>query len=216
MNDGFEKSRKIFKEIKNKLEDEKYSEQRKEFEIAIKNLITQYDTANWENRFVVGGALEVLFCALINSIGFKCVWLKETRYDIKINEVKFSLKSNFTGTGDIRLINILGDERVTWNEPTLFFISGAGIYYADPLMNLSTKHTNDALVINIDEIKKLNKEWHISIKIERKPKNSGKIKTASYDVAKVILEEIQSKYLITHLPSPFGKNTTSLSSWWKK
>ena len=155
MNTRFKEAREIFEKIKNKLEDKKHSEHIKEFEIAIKNLVTQYDTANWENRFVVGGALEVLFCALVNSIGLKCIWLKETRYDIKINGVKFSLKSNFTGIGDIRLINILGDERVIWSEPTLFFISGAGLYYADPLMNLPTKHTNDALVINANEIKKI-------------------------------------------------------------
>lgn len=102
-------------------------------------LAYDYDTANWENRFVVGGALEILFCALLNSIGYKCRWIKEARYDIEINGIKFSMKSNFTGTGDII---------VDWEEPTLFFISDVGICYADPEMGLETRHTHDALVIN--------------------------------------------------------------------
>jgi len=42
-------------------------------------------------------------------------------------------------------------------------------------------------------------EWHISISIPQKPKNSKKIKTASYDVARSILKEINSKYLKEYL-----------------
>ncbi len=199
----YEKEREIFRKIKEKLEDERYKENLKEFEAAIKKLVTEYNTANWENRFVVGGALEALFCALLNSVGFKCKWLKEARYDIEVNGAKFSMKSSFTGSGDIRLINILGDERVEWKEATLFFISGLGICYADPYMALETRHTNDALVINVKRIKENvmnNSEWLIPINIPQKPRNSSKIKTASYDVAKSILEDINSKYLKKHLP----------------
>jgi len=195
---SFEKSRCLFKKIKEKIENEKYKPNVLEFEKAVQKLIEEYNTANWENRFVVGGALEILFCALLKSLGFQCKWLKEARYDIKVNGVKFSLKSNFIGSGDIRLINILGKEKASWEEPTLFFISGVGIYYADPRMNLKTKHTSDALVIEVKELKKLlniHKEWLIQISIPRKPKNFKEIKTASFDVARSILEEINSQYL---------------------
>ncbi len=199
----FEEARKIFKEIRDDLKIDKYRENVREFQIALQKLVSEYDTANWENRFVVGGALEVLFCALLNSIGYKCKWLKEARYDIEINGIKFSMKSNFTGTGNIRLINILGDEIVDWEEPTLFFISDVGICYADPEMGLETRHTGDASVINVKQIKELiefDDNWLIPIKIPKKPKNSVKIKTASYDVAKSILEGIDSKLLRQHLP----------------
>jgi len=193
-----EKARLIFKEIKKKIAEENYRPNLSEFERAIEKLIAEYDTANWENRFVVGQALEILFCAFLKSLGFYCQLLKEKRYDLKIEGIDFSLKSNFTGKGDIRLINILGDERVIWQEPTLFFISEIGICYADPEMEIATKHTSDALVIETKEIKKMienNKEWVIPILIPLKPKNSKEIKTASYDVAKAILEEIKSQYL---------------------
>jgi hypothetical protein len=197
-NNSFKKARSLFKEIKEKIESKKYKPNVLEFEKAIQKLVEEYNTANWENRFVVGGALEILFCVLLKSLGFRCKWLKEARYDIDVNEIKFSLKSNFVGGGDIRLINILGGERAIWEEPTLFFISGVGICYADPQMNLKTKHTSDALVISMKELKKLfenYKEWVILLSIPRKSKNSKEIRTASYDVAKSILEEINSEYL---------------------
>ncbi len=197
----YEGSRKLFLDIKKIIESGKVKLQISEFERAIEKLVTEYDTANWENRFVVGGALEVLFCALLNSLGFKCKWLREARYDIEINGIKFSMKSNFTGAGDIRLINILGDETVEWEEPTLFFISNLGICYADPIMGLPTRHTRDALVIKTSDIKSMIEDkWILNVKIPRKPKSSKKIKTASYDVAKSILEELSSKYLRKHLP----------------
>ncbi len=202
----FKRAQLKFKEIKNKFTNSKYREQVKEFENALSKLISEYNTANWENRFVVGGALEILFCALLNSMGFKSKWLKKARYDIKVDGIPFSLKSNFISSGDIRLVNILGDERVSWEEPTIFFISGLGICYADPQMGLRTKHTSDALIINVKEIKSLsekNAEWHIYINIPEKPKNSQIIKTASYDVAESILKEIKSKYLIKYLPRKY-------------
>ncbi len=57
-------------------------------------------------------------------------------------------------------------------------------------MSLETRHTHDALVINVKQIKGLierDDSWliHIEIEIPKKPQNSIKIKTASYDVAKI-------------------------------
>jgi hypothetical protein len=203
MTNLFKEARSLFKEIKEKIESSKNNPNIIEFEKAIQKLVNEYNTANRENRFVVGGALEILFCALLKSLNFQCKWLKEARYDIEVNGIKFSLKSNFTGSGDIRLVNILGDERAVWQEPTLFFISGIGICYADPSMNLETKHTSDALTIKLKYLKNLfenNRDLVISISIPRKPQNSEAIKIASYDVAKSILEEINSQYLRSHLP----------------
>ena len=199
----FKKARESFKKIRATFYDDKFYEHVREFEIALQKLITEYNTSNWENRFVVGGALEILFCALLKSTGHKCKWINEQRYDLEINNIKFSIKSNFTGKGDIRLINVLGDEVVQWMEPTLFFISEVGICYADPEMHLETKFKRDALTVDTKHIKKLvedQDEWLIRIKIPRKPQRSEKIKTASYDVTKSILEEIDSTHLSKHLP----------------
>jgi hypothetical protein len=88
-------------------------------------------------------------------------------------------------------------KRLFLKEPTLFFISEIGICYADPQMGIATKHTNDALVVETKEIKKMvenNEEWVIPIHIPTKPKKS-------YDVAKSILEEINSQHLKKYLIS---------------
>lgn len=198
----FKAEREIFKQVKIKIQ---WSSQKKtEFEKAREKRLYEYDTSNWENRFVVGGALEVLFCALLNSLGFHCRWIREARFDLKVEDVKFSLKSNFTGSGDIRLINVLGEEEVSWNEATLFFISDLGICYADPSMELETKMKGDALVIDTSQIKSFvqkRPDWFIEVKIPRKPKRNSTLKTASFDVAKAILLEMKSQYLLKNLPS---------------
>ena len=199
----FEKARDLFQKIRNDLMGERYRDNIHEFLIALKKLIFEYNTANWENRFVVGGALEILFCSLLKSIGYDCKWLNEARYDLLINGIKFSIKSNFTGKGDIRLINILGNKMVQWSEPTLFFISNIGICYADPHMKLETRHTRDARLIKVNQIQKLTEihpTYVIPLEIPEKPKITSKIKTASYDVAKSILDEIKSKHLKNNLP----------------
>lgn len=196
-------SRDIFKEIKYKINRKDNREKVIEFETALRKLIKDYDTSNWENRFVVGGALEVLFCSLLNSLGFKCIWLKEARYDLNINDIEFSLKSNFTGSGDIRLINVLGDKEVKWDEPTLFFISDIGVCYVDPKMNIETSYKGDALTIKTKDIiafVEKDKNWLLNIKIPRKSQNPERIKTASYSIAKSILEDINSKHLKVNMP----------------
>lgn len=69
-------------------------------------------------------------------------------------------------------------------------------------MGLPTKHTNDALIIKIKDVKSMiekDDKWLIHIKIPKKSKELRQIKTASYDVAKSILEEINSKYLRKYL-----------------
>ncbi len=203
------RARNKFPELKKSFLNPKFNEQIKEFEKALETLLQEYDTADWENRFVVGGVLEILFCALLNSMGFNAKLVKGKRYDLIIDEISFSLKSNFIGSGDIRLINILGNKKAYWKEPTIFFISNIGICYGDYKLGLKTKSTKDALTINIKEIKNLIKKdekWHIPFSVIRKPKKpKNQRKTASYDVAKSILESIESKYLINFIPKSSPK-----------
>jgi len=195
----FIKARNKFLEIKSKIESSEFEPNKEEFIKALDRLVSSYDTRNRENRFVVGSALELLFCVFLNSLHFKTKWIsEETRYDIEIDSIRFSLKSSFTSSGSIRLINILGNKKAVWNEPTIFFISDLGICYVDPNMGFKTKHTSDALTIQIRDIKKFvekDKKWLIEIDIPHKPNKKEKIKTASYDVVKSILDEIGSKYL---------------------
>ncbi len=46
---------------------------RKEFERASTELILSYNTTIPENRFIVGGAMEVFVCALLRSVGIHAI-----------------------------------------------------------------------------------------------------------------------------------------------
>lgn len=133
----FSEHRKIFSSIKERVEarnnNKTVDEIIGEFLESLEKLISEYPTSIWENRFAVGGALEIIFCAFLRCLGFDCERLNnEKRYDVKINEYKFSIKSNFLGSGYIRLINTMGgDSEVEWREPTIVFMGGEGIYYIE-------------------------------------------------------------------------------------
>ena len=173
----FSKHREIFSSIKEKVEsrskDETVNKIVGEFLKSLEKLISEYPTSIWENRFAVGGALEIIFCAFLRCLGFNCKRLNnEKRYDVEINECKFSIKSNFSGSGEIRLINTMGgDSEAKWGEPTIVFMGGKGIYYIDPCMELETKKKDDAITVNAGEVKsKVGKDYFIEIKI---PKEEG-------------------------------------------
>ncbi|GIW67540.1 MAG: hypothetical protein KatS3mg096_408 [Candidatus Parcubacteria bacterium] len=201
----YEKARLIFLDFKKEAESARNKEKIKEFKLAANELIKEYNTANRENRFIVGGAIEILFSVLLKSLNFRVKWLSgEMRYDLMIDNIGFSLKTNFTGNGDIRLINILGNKEAKWEEPTIFLISGIGMCYSDPeIGNFQTKHTNDALTINVKQIinfVKNHPQFLIKIILKKKQRDiQNSTKTASMDVAKVILEKIQSRHLIKYI-----------------
>ncbi|MEM0333642.1 MAG: hypothetical protein QXX30_04270 [Candidatus Aenigmatarchaeota archaeon] len=200
----YETERKIFTTVRKRILAEIGSPVIDEFEKAIRKLIFEYNTTLHENRFIVGGSLEIIFCSLLISLGFNALWLKERRFDISIDGSKFSLKSNLSGNGDIRLINVLGNEVAEWREPTIFFIGGRGIFYADPEMEIRTYSTGDATILKLKDLLEFNKrtsEWFINIKIPKKLKaKKNKIRTASYDVVKSILNEENCEILFKNLP----------------
>ncbi len=111
-----------------------------------------------------------------------------------------SLKSNFTGRGAVRLINVMGDGSVEWNEPTIFFIGGYGVFYADPCMNVRSRRTSDALTVRVEDVLGVGDSWRIDLRVPVKPKRTAHIKTASYDVARSVLEQIGSTLLERYLP----------------
>ena len=68
MSEKFSQYRKWFKNFK--MGFEKNEEVADEFVRAVSELVADYDTAIYENRFVVGGAVEHIFVALLRSLGF--------------------------------------------------------------------------------------------------------------------------------------------------
>lgn len=199
---SYKLSRNKFLEIKLKVENPINRDIVYEFRESLNRLISDFDTSNMENRFIVGGVLEILFCALVRSLGFSSNLLtNERRYDIEIDGIKFSLKSNFTGRGSINLINFQGSgQDIEWSEPTMFFIGGEGIFYADPsLGRIKSKIRRKSDSLSLDVVQVVENGYKIQVNIPRKKEGRPK-KIASHMVAKSLLEEIGSKKLIQNLP----------------
>ncbi len=196
-------SRHVFKVFKRKITHQNNQQSVQEFERALEALIKTYNTTIHTNRFIVGNATELLLCALARALGFVCHVSDQERTDLYIQIPggkggQFSVKSNFTGKGDIRLINVMGSSAdVRWEEPTIFLIATRGIYYADPYMGIHTRRTGDAIVVKIDELEQRIKPAFkiIHVKIPLKPAQPAHIKSPAYDIVKAILQNIGSQIL---------------------
>lgn len=119
------------------LRDSLSQETKEEYERAVATLVERYNTTIYENRFVVGGALELLTIALLRSVGIPATaYGDETAAgDILLpNNLMLSVKSRFTRAGNIRLINKQGGGYREWQVATLFVVSEVGMIYADPDM----------------------------------------------------------------------------------
>ena len=178
----------------------------REFEKALETLVKTYDTAIHENRFVVGGATEILLCAWLRALGLQCEPRSDLRTDLHIENIAFSVKANYAHSSSVRLINVLGEsEGATWNEPTLVLIGGEGLFYIDPGMTSlqeALRRRPDVLEIRTKAILALaNTSWHLPLQIPRKPpKSTVPPRIASQDVAWAVLETIESQTLREHFP----------------
>lgn len=201
MNNSFDSARHIFQSFREHMATD--VELRTELEGAIDMLRSAYNTTIRENRFIVGGAIEHFVVATFNGGGFPAqhIGRGDTRIDVmaRISESReeagFSVKASFS-TLSVRLINMLGESVPKWSDPTLFFLTGIGIVYADPdLLPNATKHAKDAIVLDGRALKAFigaHPEYVIPLHIEA-PK-TGKIassKTASEDVARSIVKNFK-------------------------
>ena len=125
--------RNCFKHLKENLS----SEAKAEYETGVKHLVERYNTAIYENRFTVGGVVEVFTLALMRSTGIEiegCGSEAQGGDLILPNGRMFSLKSSFTRGGSVILVNTRGDSGTDWETATLFVLSNVGIVYGDPAM----------------------------------------------------------------------------------
>ena len=100
---------------------------RQEYEIGIRTLIERYNTTIRENRFVVGGVVEIFTMALLCSTGIEvsAYGAESVAGDLILPDLKmFSVKSSFTSSGSIRLVNTMGDSATNWTTATLFVLAG--------------------------------------------------------------------------------------------
>ncbi|MBS4029750.1 MAG: hypothetical protein KGZ58_14090 [Ignavibacteriales bacterium] len=203
---SFDTSRNIFRKFKNNLSLPAKNETLE----AITKLLTIYDTAIYENRFIVGGVLEYILIAAINSIDDLIathVGKVNQRSDFSVTDwsdnsiSSFSSKASFTKSGDIRLINVLGaDNTAEWDEPTIFVLSEVGIIYADPQLLNKAERVKDAVKIKrkyVEDFASANADYYFngvfkSIPDKKSVTILGNTRTASQDVASELLKNCKT------------------------
>jgi len=172
-----------------------------EFLDAINKILNLYDTKIYENRFIVGGVIEFIVLASFRALGFDATHIGKIsqRFDLKIKykneDIFYSVKSIFTKSSEIRLINVLGKSSQThWEESTIFLLPKLGIGYCDNTL-IDKKfiiRKEDVIVINkkiLENFLKNNSEFLISLNLPYKneihPENAH---LASEDVAVLLLK----------------------------
>lgn len=184
--------REAFAQLKRVMEED--AQLRQEVETVIAQLLERFDTSIRENRFIVGGVVEVIICAALRASGIPAedVGISDQRIDIRIPNGGFSVKGHFR-TGDIRLINVLGDsESASWDTATIFVLHGVGIGYADPELigSEGIRREKDAVVLKYSALRcflQYNQEYLIKCQVPMARKNATGSELASRQVASQIL-----------------------------
>lgn len=113
-------------------------------------LLSRFNTAIRENRFIVGGVAERIIAAAFREIGDPSsnAGVEVTRTDIWVGGARFSVKGSFQPKrSSIRLVNVMGSApNAAWEEGTIFVLAGMGIGYADPdLLPDRTRRRTDVI-----------------------------------------------------------------------
>ena len=175
-----------------------------EFEASVRTLVERYNTTIYENRFIVGGAVEIFTYALLRSVGIACTLYSDQSRggDILLpNEKKLSVKSSFTGISNVKLLNQMGPGTRHWDTAALFVISGVGIVYGDPhsVDRDALRPTGDGLELRKAAIASLIAEsanvFEMSIANKPPTEQTGFSQKASTAVALQILQETRSSSL---------------------
>lgn len=191
-----EAEREAFKQLKSRME--KDPELKNQVEKALSALLTRFSTKPYENRFVVGGAVEVIMVAALRAAGVDAadVGTEQGRIDIRLPGGGLSVKGRFQDNNSIRLINVLGEsEQTEWQEATLFVLHGVGIGYADPELLKrydAVEREKDAWVMRYSvllEFLNENPEWLIACEVPRSLEDPSKSDLVSRELARQILSE---------------------------
>ena len=195
----------------NRLKEDCSIASQQEFELAIATLLERYNTTIHENRFVVGGAVEVFTYALLLTVGIDCtLYGSQSRSgDILLpNDRKLSVKGTFVGgPTNVKLMNKQGGGDREWDTATLFVVSGIGIVFGAPDMVIGehVRDTSDGVELRKAGLVALieNPANVMQMEIVQKPPTemTGFSHKASTAVARQILFEMKSESLLGAFPN---------------
>ena len=200
----FEKERELFREFHSALESNPVFLD--EFLGACSAVNQRYNTAIFENRFIVGGVVEQLLGAAMRGVGIEIDNVAKTSRGVDLFaptlNVGLSVKAQFKRGPEFRLVNTMGGSGATavWDHATIFIVVGIGIGYADPeLASSGLVARSDVLVLKLEALKELwtaNPRYLIECDVPAKPDDSGLSRVASDVVAQDIM--IDFRNLLTH------------------
>ena len=185
-------------------------EAKTEYERGVGDLIQIYNTTIYENRFLVGGVVEVFTLALMRSTGIEIEPCGDTGVggDLILSTGQmFSVKSSFTEVrSNVILVNTRDDSNTPWTTATLFVLSGIGIIYGDPSMEVEgdLRRAKDNLNIKQAAITRFANDPlnFIPMSIPFKPSTEEAIysKKMSDAVALQLMSELELKILSDQVP----------------
>ena len=201
----FAQERKVFDFLKNNCPEDA----KRQYEIAVNALLRDYNTTLYENRFVVGGAVEVFTCAILKATGISCALYSDQSKsgDILLqNDRKLSIKGTFTGgPANVKLMNKLGAGERPWDTATFFIISQVGIVYGSPDM-VRDEHiadVSDGVELKKAALVELMKDGSNVFDLQINPKPSGLAAGHSRKASTAVAEQIMSDMNLTALSKPF-------------
>ena len=173
-----------------------------EFESALKSLVYQYSTTNYENRFVTGASVELLVKCLLELafMHVESVGGGTPGIDLASKDLRVSVKAQFGKLSDVRLRNLMGSAKVVpsstegeWTEATIMVLPGIGLVYGDPespVLAGGLYWTKDALLLRKEAILEHTKLRPESIRVLHVPKNDKTVrKVASTSVVATLLSD---------------------------
>ncbi|MXW60991.1 MAG: hypothetical protein F4003_04290 [Acidimicrobiaceae bacterium] len=203
----FNAERRVFDRLRADCSDEV----RTQYENAIRVLLERYNTTIYENRFVVGGAVEVFTCAILRSVGIDCTLYssQEAKGDILLPGGKqVSIKGSFTGKRQgVILMNKRGGGTREWDTATLFVVSNVGIVYGTPAMvgPDDVKDVGDSLVLRYPGLASLIADpanvIPMDIAVKQPTEMTGFSHKASAAVARQVLFETKADALLSAFPT---------------
>jgi len=199
----FKKERQLFQEFQDGLEANPTVLE--EFLAACRAVNLRFNTAIYENRFIVGGVVEQLLGATMRAVGIEIDNVAKTSRGVDLYssslDVGLSVKAQFKKAAEFRLVNTMGGSgaNAVWNHATLFVMVGVGIGYADPeLASEGLLPRSDVLVLKTETLKNVwleNPQYLVQCDVSPKPEETGLSRVASDVVAQDIMIDFRSLLL---------------------
>lgn len=173
-----------------------------EFLAACRAVNVRFDTAIYENRFIVGGVVEQLLGASMRAVGCDIDNVAKTSRGVDLSlptlDGGFSVKAQFKRGPEIRLVNTMGGSGASaeWTHATIFVIVGVGIGYADPdLVTSGLVPRSDVLTLKTSALAEMwatQTGFLIQCDVPAKPMKSSHTRVASDVVAQDIMIEFEN------------------------